>query len=492
MRLLVDISGLVYRSAYKLHLTDRQGRNVGAAYGTLKALGRLADLHEPEEMIICWDAGHEPQSALYPAYKADRKRDPEFVADLTRQKEVIRGLTSHLPVTHIIEAGIEADDLIAVLAAFLRNEDVGIVTSDTDLYCLSGKRCHIMSPDGVAAKLTLPADQYVAYKVMVGGEDGIKGVDGIGDVRARRLLQEHKTLASILAAADEQGTLGKMPADKARLVVKRNLRLMTPGALLPDATRTRILDQYRCGRLSRIVDRIGFRSELMEHGFVSIVSRLQGYLSTFKQMERHPNAKAETSSEDRSGDRASSLHGGSSGRRQEWTRYVRKVDRSGSGVREGERGSITKAASVLSRLRAQEAVGLDAPSNRRGAAGAVSDGDGQAWGRGAGVPAAAVPGNAKVLPKGPPRSRALSILHMLRGREGWAWLRARPTEDLQRVLVLIDSVTLKGKHVPLDDEDFLYGLEEAFSGELPSWMKTDRELKTDAKRTVRNLHQRPR
>ena len=43
------------------------------------------------------------------------------------------------------------------------------------------------------------------------------------------------------------------------------------------------------------------------------------------------------------------------------------------------------------------------------------------------------------------------------------------------------------QQVAAKDVDFILGLEEAYAGDMPAWMKTEQELKADAERTIKNV-----
>lgn len=515
MRVIVDVNNLVYRSAYKLHLTDREGNNTGAAYGTLKSIGRLADLLRPEEMIICWDGPDSTvrRVAVYPEYKQNRKRDPAFVEDLLRQKAVLREMLRCLPVVQVLVPGVEADDAIAAIVAFCRMEKIGIVTSDHDLYCLASERCRIFDPHGAAVKLDLRPDQYVAYKALVGdASDNIKGVPGIGDVRARRLLTTHGTLDRILGYAYSAGRLDSVPLTEAEWhlaqeAVDRNVKLMTPGLMLSNSERTEVLNQYRYGRLSRPTDVPELRRLLMRSGFTSIVSRLTGWLMPFRRMERtgkdQVDGKAKAQAEAEGQVRAESGSGSEAGQGRRgdtaWARIIRAVEPSTRIHRAvvpreaASRSRVLEAAAArLGGVHQEEALGVAPAGGQRCAAGAVRPAGVRQTKlgtrrRGTGNPLAPVLHDAEVLRRKRVRAReAVSLLPLFRAGERWAWLRGRPSRELRRVLELIERVVIEPDgRLPDDDVDFLHGLEEAFTNEMPAWMQTEKELKDNAKNIIK-------
>lgn len=305
MRLLVDISGLAYRAAYKVHLTDRRGNNTGVAYGVLLALESLAARLQPEEMVICWDRG-TPQARidLAPEYKADRKPKDEkerlFKADVRRQLEVVQSVLSNLPVIQVWRDGFEADDVIAVLCDFLRLEPVGVVTTDRDIYSAVAAPLHtVYDPTGVRAKLTLRPDQYLTYNVLVGGKNNLKGIKGVGAIGARELIAKHDTLKAIMAEARATGKLGSMSYEAAKAEVIKLLRVMTPGSIMEEMDHRAVVEMYRSQRGGRrhpgpVLNPLGLKRDITALGFASILARFRGFTVAFNSLTWAPyeNKKA--------------------------------------------------------------------------------------------------------------------------------------------------------------------------------------------------------
>lgn len=293
MRLLVDISGLAYRAAHKLHLTDRRGRNTNVSYGVLLSLESLANRLQPEELVICWDRG-TPQARidLAPEYKADRVPktvvEREFKLDVRRQLDVVEQLLEHLPVIQVWRNGFEADDVIAVLCDFLKLERVGVVTKDRDIYpAVASPRHIIYDPNGTKAELSLTPEQYLTYNVLVGGKNNMKGVPGVGDKGARSLIAEHDTLKAIMSAARREGKLGKLPYEKAKDEVIKHIQVMTPGSVMTEADHRAVVDLYRRQRSGRRHPGPTFNIRSLKQGlgalgFASVLARFKGFTSAFR------------------------------------------------------------------------------------------------------------------------------------------------------------------------------------------------------------------
>lgn len=502
MRLLVDISGLIYRAAYKMAGLSHRGLNTGAVFGTLRSLGNLAEAHEATEMAVAWDCGHASRSALYPEYKTNRKREPEFVADLERQKVVLRNLLDCLPIVNIELPGVEADDCIAVVAKFAHLEQVGIVTGDKDLYQLAAPPLHrIIAPGGGLVDLDLEPRQYLTYKVLVGDpSDNIKGVQGIGDKRALALIRKCGTLRQIMEAlrtGEVAGVRMGHPAyEEAARVVSRNLKLMRLGYLLTTTEHKQILDQYCHGRLDLSIDEPRLRRGLLASGFSSLVGRLSGFLAPFRAMERHKHhAKAETEKNqgpDRPGSRvAGSDHREGGG----WTRIVRVVERRGGEdrtlhageVRGGGRAAVgsgasgrrafdpSLAAAVASRLRKAQALGVAPQGPGRSPARAVRPAtpSGEPRSRRAGTPASPVFHDAEVLRRQHQRrGAAMSVLRTLQTDDGWEWLKRQPTRRLRTITTIIDNVEEDSAYkLTVAEMELLEHLHREYTTELPEWMR---------------------
>lgn len=293
MRLLIDLSNIAYRVAHVLKLSHR-GQKTHIIYGVLKSLESLALELEPEEIVICWDAGSARRKEIFFEYKANRKKDLDFLEDLHRQLALLREFFNCLPVIQCEIGGAEADDVIAVLAKFLHLEEVGIVTTDSDLFqlCQAPKHSIISPKTHCAIKLDMKPEQYLIYRLLVGNKDNVPGVTQIGDKKARNLITQFGTLKRILKHSKAKNGLGKLDHKQVKDVVTRNLKLWdlsTPH--LTDAEKKCVLDQYRHGRLNRSLDADKLHDMCMFFGLSSFIRRFSMFSGAFKQMIRGGNGK---------------------------------------------------------------------------------------------------------------------------------------------------------------------------------------------------------
>lgn len=330
MRLLIDLSNIAYRAAWKLDLTHK-GQKVNIIFGVLKSLEAIALELEPAEMVICWDGGSQKRKEIFDGYKADRKKDPEFLEELDRQLAILRRFFDCLPVIQCYEQGIEADDIIALISKFLRLEEVGIVTSDSDLFQLcKAPKHHIVDPKKHSVvKLEMKPRQFLTYRILVGGKDNVPGVHMVGDKTARKLIAQFKTLKGILKHSKREGGLGKMTHKQVKAVVKRNLQLWDlskPQVTQPEIKS--ILDQYRFGRLNSSLDADRLHDLLSEFGFSSFIRRFSMFSGVFNRMSRGgKSGKAEQTNQ----------RGGMDTKDQDGARYAKRLRAVASSIERGKR-----------------------------------------------------------------------------------------------------------------------------------------------------------
>lgn len=127
------------------------------------------------------------RDVIFPAYKAHRHTDPnkhnKFVPML-RHKAVTEGLA-------VYAEGMEADDFLRIWAEEARSQGMPFIVCsiDKDLKCIEGthfnmKQNKIFAVDGAYAMRFF-------YEQLLQGDptDGIKGIPGIGPIKARNILE---------------------------------------------------------------------------------------------------------------------------------------------------------------------------------------------------------------------------------------------------------------------------------------------------------------
>src|SRR5262245_13971133 len=218
--LLVDGSSYLYRAYHALpDLRTAAGEPTGAIRGFVGMLKVLREQVQADYLACVFDAkGRTFRDEIYSEYKANRTAMPD---DLTRQVASIHEVVAALgwPILEI--AGIEADDVIGILARQARERGIRIVvsTSDKDLAQLVNgdvKLVNTMSNEtmdvaGVREKFGVDPQQIVDYLTLVGDSvDNVPGVEKVGPKTAAKWLQQYGSLDGVVAAADRiEGKIGE-------------------------------------------------------------------------------------------------------------------------------------------------------------------------------------------------------------------------------------------------------------------------------------------
>lgn len=190
-----------------------------ALAATVQSLRRALLEASPTHAVVVFD-GKEPtfRHEIYPEYKAGRKPMPEELRlGLDRYREAF----SALGVSSVSKPGVEADDVVATLAAGVASRDGNaiILSTDTAFCQLVSERITVrdhfqkraLDEGYVKQKYGVSPGALVDLWALAGsGTTHIPGIPGIGPKTAAKLLLEHGSFERVLESAPSiPGTLGE-------------------------------------------------------------------------------------------------------------------------------------------------------------------------------------------------------------------------------------------------------------------------------------------
>ncbi|AGA35368.1 DNA polymerase I [Thioalkalivibrio nitratireducens DSM 14787] len=273
---LVDGSSYLYRAFHALPpLTAPGGEPSGALYGVLGMLRKLRADYGPQRMAVVFDApGKTFRDDLYAEYKANRPSMPE---ELAVQIEPLHELVRAMGLPLLCIPGVEADDVIATLAAQAqaRGEPVVISTGDKDLAQLVSDRVTlvntmngtVLDPPRVREKFGVDPERIVDLLTLVGDTvDNVPGVDKVGPKTAAKWLAEYGSLDAVIENADRiKGKVGEnLRAALERLPLSRELVTVRRDVDLGIDEHELALGKPDTTRLREMYGRFGFRRWLEE------------------------------------------------------------------------------------------------------------------------------------------------------------------------------------------------------------------------------------
>jgi DNA polymerase-1 len=186
--LIIDGLNLIYRARVAMFSADN-----GLTSTALRSIRSLVERFKPDVAYFVLEG--KPQRRIDESggtYKAQRAAPDE--AFWLQKNQVTDIIGDHLPVILIRHPNYEADDVIAHLAKCVHAEDrVTVVSTDSDFIQLinnEDRRISLYSPIKDMF-VDAPGYDYVQWKALRGDSaDNIKGIPGIGDKRAEKLVTE--------------------------------------------------------------------------------------------------------------------------------------------------------------------------------------------------------------------------------------------------------------------------------------------------------------
>ncbi|HOV10236.1 MAG TPA: DNA polymerase I [Bacteroidales bacterium] len=216
---LLDAMALIYQAFYAYRdrpLINSKGVNTSAVHGFANILYKLLKEEKPTHIGVAFDTmaptlRHED----FVEYKANRQEMPE---DLSASIPYIYRLVEAFNIPTLFVEGYEADDVIGTLAKEAEKKDfkVFMVTPDKDFGQLVseniliykparfGDKPSIMGVNEVCEKFGIQKPEQVIDMLGIWGDasDNIPGIPGIGEIGAKKLINEYGSLENILKNID--------------------------------------------------------------------------------------------------------------------------------------------------------------------------------------------------------------------------------------------------------------------------------------------------
>lgn len=214
---LLDAYALIYRSYYALIKTPRinsKGLNTSAIMGFCNTLNEVLTKEKPTHIGVAFDHGLTFRNEAFPEYKAQREQTPE---DIQRSVPIIKDILSAYRIPILQVDGYEADDVIGTMAKRMGAQGVEtyMLTPDKDYGQLVGEHVYIFRPRHgggyetmglaeVKAKFGVETSEQVIDMLALMGDtaDNYPGCPGVGEVTARKLINQFGSIEELLTHTD--------------------------------------------------------------------------------------------------------------------------------------------------------------------------------------------------------------------------------------------------------------------------------------------------
>ncbi len=238
---LVDALALAYKGYFAFinrPLSNSKGEPTSAVFGFMSQFFRIIEKLKPQYVAVAFDSREKTfRHEMYEGYKSSRSEMPDdMVPQLGRIKEIIEAF--NIPI--VIKPGLEADDLIGIIAndAEQNEYEVYCVTPDKDYVQLvtenikiakAGKNddLEIIDVEKTKEIYGFGPEYMVDYLALIGDKsDDIPGVKGIGEKSATPLIQQFGSLEDIynnIENIEKKGVQTKLLNDKENAFLSKKL-----------------------------------------------------------------------------------------------------------------------------------------------------------------------------------------------------------------------------------------------------------------------------
>ncbi|MBE6143606.1 MAG: hypothetical protein E7177_06470 [Erysipelotrichaceae bacterium] len=215
--LIIDGNNLLFQMFFGMpsKIYNKKGETIHATIGFISFVLKQVKVYGANKVCVVFDYdGSSDRKEEYSEYKNNRFTDWESLPQDEVpffEEEKIKRCLSYLGIKYIDSINMEADDVIASLT-YLFNKDHKVIISsfDSDFFQLINENTAVLRYRGKASllydinlfkeKMGFDPSKYVFYKSLVGdSSDNIKGIKGIGKVRATNIVNSCSNFSEFLA-----------------------------------------------------------------------------------------------------------------------------------------------------------------------------------------------------------------------------------------------------------------------------------------------------
>ncbi|WP_036268806.1 DNA polymerase I [Mesoplasma seiffertii] len=297
--LLVDGNSLIFRAYYGAAyqgsiLSTSAGIPTNAVFSFASMLTSLLSNREYYDVKVAFDKGKKTfRHEMLEDYKAGRTKTPD---ELVQQFPIVREFLDAANISWYELENIEADDIIGSLAKTIETEiadcDVEILTSDKDMFQLISDKTVVLIPvKGMSdlktfgkaelfEKWSCTPEQVVDLKGLMGdASDNLKGVAGIGEKTAIKLITEYGSIEKIYENLENiKGAV------KTRLEVDKESAFLCK-KIATIATDTHV-DNLEFRKLNLSINSLV--EFLRKYEMFSIINRVSNRAEQINNEEKHP------------------------------------------------------------------------------------------------------------------------------------------------------------------------------------------------------------
>lgn len=236
LMLVIDGSNLAHRAFQKFEtLKSVKGERTGLIYGFMRLLQSYIVRFRPTYVVVTLDSKQSKESNfrndLLGSYKKHRENISMDYESFNEQLKSVRKMLKYLNIPVVYDKvglGHESDDYIGFYAKAHDRGKVVIISSDKDFCQLIDERVKIFNPfkEAIINKanckeiMGYEPSECVDYLCLVGDKsDDIPGYRGIGPVKARKFLDEFKSIENFISS---NGSFSGIDMDGMKDLYSRN------------------------------------------------------------------------------------------------------------------------------------------------------------------------------------------------------------------------------------------------------------------------------